>query len=210
MEERSLGLAGGTLSGIYLGARHGRVSRPAGVPQSTEPSRFRTDPQARTAESPVHFNGAAFFNARVEKSKWALEGNILWAGRLRGKHLSEGEGQDERDLRAGHGRARFCRLLAGGWGPAVCIECRRDSPGLPGSEQETGDHGPSLGVTYKRALGNKLRLDLHADGGGFGVGADVDYPPRAGWTGGSPSILARPSGGACSTSRSVTRSSSEP
>ena len=33
---------------------------------------------------------------------------------------------------------------------------------------------PLIGLTYRRELGKKWRVLVHSDGGGFGVGSDVD------------------------------------
>jgi hypothetical protein len=53
---------------------------------------------------------------------------------------------------------------------------------------DTGDGSPGywdplIGLTYRRLLGKKWRVLVHGDGGGFGVGSDVDVSAagRAEW-----------------------------
>ena len=38
---------------------------------------------------------------------------------------------------------------------------------------------PLVGLTYRRQLGRKWRIIIHGDGGGFGVGSDVDVTAAA-------------------------------
>jgi hypothetical protein len=44
----------------------------------------------------------------------------------------------------------------------------------PEVSRKPGFWDPLVGLSYRRTLGKKWRVRLHADGGGFGVGSDVD------------------------------------
>ena len=44
---------------------------------------------------------------------------------------------------------------------------------------KVGVWDPLIGMTYRKPLGKKLRLNLHGDGGGFGAGSDVTYSANA-------------------------------
>jgi hypothetical protein len=51
------------------------------------------------------------------------------------------------------------------------------------ASRSPGFWDPLVGLTYRRQLGRKWRILIHGDGGGFGVGSDVDVTAtgRAEW-----------------------------
>ncbi len=122
------------------------------------------------------FNGAAFFSFRVEKSKWGVETNLLWAGlsaertnpNLKIKtNVIFGQAMGSREVLPNlwvEGGVRRMALNVG-----VKLQDYAEVSRKPGITD------PLFGVSYKRPLGKKWRLGLHGDYGGFGVGSDVDY-----------------------------------
>jgi hypothetical protein len=52
-----------------------------------------------------------------------------------------------------------------------------------GASRSPGYWDPLIGLTYRRQLGKKWRILIQGDGGGFGVGSDVDVTAtgRAEW-----------------------------
>jgi hypothetical protein len=63
---------------------------------------------------------------------------------------------------------------------ALNIHARVNTDSASGSP---GYWDPLIGLTYRRPLGKKWRILIHGDGGGFGVGSDVDVSAsgRAEW-----------------------------
>jgi hypothetical protein len=55
--------------------------------------------------------------------------------------------------------------------------------GSDSASRSPGYWDPLIGLTYRKQLGHKWRVMAHADGGGFGVGSDVDIAitGRAEW-----------------------------
>ena len=47
------------------------------------------------------------------------------------------------------------------------------------ASRSPGFWDPLIGLTYQRQLGRKWRILVHGDGGGFGVGSDVDVSATA-------------------------------
>jgi hypothetical protein len=51
--------------------------------------------------------------------------------------------------------------------------------GSSSANRSPGYWDPLIGLTYRRQLGRKWRVLIHGDGGGFGVGSDVDVSATA-------------------------------
>jgi hypothetical protein len=129
-------------------------------------------PSAKVSSS---LNGAAFFKVRIEKSKWAADMNVLWAGvsastdspRVKIKaDVIYGQGMLGREVLPDlwlEGGARRLALNVG----VTLLD-------FPEVSRKPGLWDPLVGISYRHPIGKKLRFDLHADGGGFGVGSDVD------------------------------------
>jgi hypothetical protein len=123
------------------------------------------------------FNGAAFFGLRVEKSKWAVQGSALWAG-LEADRTANPQFKVKTDVIYGQGmvgREVLPDLWLEGGVRRIALNVGVTLLDYPEVARKPGVWDPLIGVSYKRPLGKKWRLDLHADGGGFGVGMDVDY-----------------------------------
>jgi hypothetical protein len=119
-------------------------------------------------------NGAVMSAFRVEKNKWALDGEFLWAG------LSADRASP--NVHVGldyiHGQLMVGREIV----PHLYLEggFRRESLDITATVGDYPQVGrkpalwdPLLGISYRKPLGKKWLLSAHLDGGGFGVGSDA-------------------------------------
>jgi hypothetical protein len=126
------------------------------------------------------FNGAAFSGFGVEKRKWAVAGNVLWAS-LSGQRQTPLVKIDTNFI---YGQFMIGRevlpdlfLEAGFRRTAIKIAARVST--FPQLTWKPGVWDPLVGLTYRRPLGQKWRFRLHGDGGGFGVGNDASISGTA-------------------------------
>jgi hypothetical protein len=145
-----------------------------------QPSHPVAGPTGSTSGS---FNGAYFGGARVEKGKWSADALFMWAA-LSGERTTP---HTSVDLDFVFGDAHVGRevlpnlYLEGGFRRlALDVHATVDTDSASGSP---GYWDPLIGLTYRRQLGKKWRVLIHGDGGGFGVGSDVDVAGtgRAEW-----------------------------
>jgi len=144
------------------------------------PSNPEVSPSGSTDTS---FNGAYFGGARFEPGKWSVDFLFMWAA-LSAERKSPlanvdldfvfGDAMGGREVVPGLYVEGGFRRLALDIHATTASESTRRSPGY---------WDPLLGLTYRRQLGKKWRILLHGDGGGFGVGSDVDVTAtgRAEW-----------------------------
>lgn len=133
-------------------------------------------PSASTSSS---LNGAFFGGARVEKGKWSVDGLFMWAA-LSGQRKTPFA---EVHLDFVFGNAMVGREVL----PNLYVEggVRRLSLDLQAKVETSsasaspGFWDPLVALTYRRPLGRKWRILIHGDGGGFGVGSDVDVTATA-------------------------------
>jgi hypothetical protein len=121
------------------------------------------------------FNGAAFAQFRIEKSKWAVEPNLLWAGVS--AETASPKAKIKTDVIYGQamgGREVLPDLWLEGGVRRLALNVGVTLLDFPEVSRKPGLWDPLVGVSYRKPFGKKWRLDLHADGGGFGVGSDVD------------------------------------
>ena len=130
------------------------------------------------------FNGAAFAGTDIEKSRLYFHADGLWAS------IS---GSDSNPV--AHISTNFIYATAtGGYFilPGLSLDGGVRRMGLrlsayvddrPGISVKPGIWDPIIGVTWKRYFGRKWMVKAHLDGGGFGVGSDVDVAAsvRADW-----------------------------
>jgi len=144
------------------------------------PSQPIAGPTGSTSGS---FNGAYFGGARFEKGKWSADALFMWAA-LSGERTTP---HTSVDLDFIFGDAHVGRevlpnlYLEGGFRRlALDIHATVDTDSASGSP---GYWDPLIGLTYRRQFGKKWRVLIHGDGGGFGVGSDVDVSGtgRAEW-----------------------------
>ena len=151
----------------------------AGVTLPPTPSH----PIAPTGSTNSGLNGAYFGGARFEKGKWSADALFMWAA------LSASRKTPLTDVNldfvfgdAMVGREIFRDVyLEGGFRRlALNINATVDTDS---ASRSPGYWDPLIGLTYRKELGKKWRIMIHGDGGGFGVGSDVDVSAtgRAEW-----------------------------
>ena len=137
------------------------------------------------SSSSSSFNGAAFAGFRVEKSKWSADGTVLWAG-LSSERSSNPFARISVDVVFGQlfaGREIVPNLFLEGGFRRMALNVSLQLATFPEVKGTPGVWDPLVGLTYRRQLTKKWKLLAHADGGGFGVGSDVDVgvTARAEW-----------------------------
>jgi hypothetical protein len=142
-----------------------------------------SQPIAPTGSTDGSFNGAYFGGARFEKGKWSADALFMWAA-LSGSRTTP---RTDVNLDFVFGDAMVGReifhdvYLEGGFRRlALNINATVDTDS---AARSPGYWDPLIGLTYRKELGKKWRIMIHGDGGGFGVGSDVDVSAtgRAEW-----------------------------
>jgi hypothetical protein len=120
-------------------------------------------------------DGAAMAAFRIEKNWWTLRGNVVWAG------LS---GERERPRLKVSGNVIYGELLTGvevvnhlyveGGVRRLAVDVSADVLDYPEVSRKPGVWDPIVGMTYRLPMGRHWLMTVHGDGGGFGVGSDVD------------------------------------
>jgi len=128
-------------------------------------------------------NGAYFGGTRLEKGKWSADALFMWAA------LSAQRKSPLVDVNLhfvfGHamaGREMLPNLYVEGGVRRLALDLHATVESS-GASRSPGYWDPLIGLTYRRQLGRKWRILIHGDGGGFGVGSDVDVTAtgRAEW-----------------------------
>jgi len=125
------------------------------------------------------FNAAYFGGARIEKGKWSADLLFMWAAlsAQRETPLTKvGLDLVFGDIMAGRELLPGLYLEGGVRRLALDIHATVESTS---ASRSPGFWDPLVGLTYRRQLGRKWRILLHGDGGGFGVGSDVDVAATA-------------------------------
>lgn len=129
------------------------------------------------------FNGAYFGGARLERGKWSADALFMWAA------LSASRKNPHTDLNldfifgnAMAGREVFRDLYLEGGFRRLALDVHA-TVGTDSASRAPGYWDPLIGLTYRKQLSRKWRVLIHGDGGGFGVGSDVDVTAtgRAEW-----------------------------
>ena len=137
-------------------------------------------PSGSTSSS---LNGAFFGGARIEKAKWSVDALFMWAA------LSAQRKTPFADVNldfvfgnAMAGREVLPNLYVEGGVRRLALDIHA-TVGSSSASRSPGFLDPLVGLTYRRQLGRKWRILIHGDGGGFGVGSDVDVTAtgRAEW-----------------------------
>ena len=128
-----------------------------------------------SGETDASFNGAAMAALRVEKGRVMVRGNLVWAG------LS---GERERPSLKVSGNVIYGELLGGvevvkhlyieGGVRRLAVDVSAKVLDYPEVSRKPGVWDPIVGLTYRAPLGEHWLLTMHGDGGGFGVGSEVD------------------------------------
>jgi hypothetical protein len=144
-------------------------------PNLPEPPPGSDDGGRATGETDTSLNGAAMAAVRVEKNWWMLRTNFVWAG------LSSEREQPRiklsGDLVLGElvtGVEVVKSLYVEGGVRRLAVEVDAEVLDYPKVSRKPGVWDPIIGMTFRRPLGSKWLLQIHGDGGGFGVGSEVD------------------------------------
>lgn len=129
------------------------------------------------------FNDAYFGGARLELGRWSVDALFMWADLSADRttpHTNVGLGFVFGD--AFVGREVLPHLYVEGGFRRLALNLHA-TVGSDSAAATRGDWDPLVGMTYSRPLGKKWRVVVHGDGGGFGVGSDVDIAAtgRAEW-----------------------------
>ena len=137
-------------------------------------------PSGSTASS---LNGAFFGGARFETGKWSAEALFMWAAlSAERKTPFANVNLDFIFGNAMAGREVLPDLYVEGGIRRLALDVHA-TVGSDSAKRSPGFWDPLVGLTYRRQLGRKWRVLIHGDGGGFGVGSDVDVTAsgRAEW-----------------------------
>ena len=129
------------------------------------------------------FNAAYFGGARIEKSKWSADLLFMWAALA--AHRETPYAKVNLDFVFGDilgGREVLPGLYVEGGARRLSLDIHAIVESSS-AHRSPGFWDPLLGLSYSRQLGKKWRILIHGDGGGFGVGSDVDVTAtgRAEW-----------------------------
>ena len=126
------------------------------------------------------FDGAAFAGFEISKEKWAGTGTFLYAG------LSATRTTPRTTLTMDFiygqmmvGRDVYKGLYLEGGFRRMALDLTATVDSYPSVGRTPGFWDPLLGVTYRKQLTRKRRVSGHFDGGGFGVGSDLDIGASA-------------------------------
>jgi hypothetical protein len=125
-------------------------------------------------------NGAVAFAAGVTVNKWLVEGEMTFArvSSARTSPLLEvSTTLTYGDLFVGRYVGKGFYVLGGVRRMALEFDVKVAS--LPSFSRKSGLWDPLVGVEWRRALGRKVLAQVRVDGGGFGVGSDVDMDAQA-------------------------------
>jgi hypothetical protein len=121
-------------------------------------------------------SGAAFVGLRVDHNKWSVNTTALWAGMNAntvtpkldiGLDLIFGQGMVGREI--------LPHLTLEGGVRRMAVNVTANLGDYLQVSRRPGVWDPLIGLTYRRPVGRKWRFDVHADGGGFGVGSDETW-----------------------------------
>jgi hypothetical protein len=147
---------------------------------SSESTYIYSCPSGSTSSS---LNGAFFGGARFEKGKWSADGLFMWrALSAQRKNPLVDVNLDFVFGNAMAGREMLPNLYVEGGVRRLALDIHATVESSSAS-RSPGFWDPLIGLTYRRQLGRKWRILIHGDGGGFGVGSDVDVTAtgRAEW-----------------------------
>lgn len=122
------------------------------------------------------FNGAALFGLTVEKGRWWGGADVMWAG----LSASRSNPVVNTTLNAVYGEGdigyKFWRDLyfTGGF-RRIALDYKVTLGSFPQFERKPGVWDPMIGLMWNQQLNKKWKIRLATEGGGFGVGSQIDY-----------------------------------
>jgi hypothetical protein len=144
-------------------------------PELPAPPPGSNDGGRPTGKTGASLNGAAMAAIRIEKSRWMLRGNAVWAGLSGERELPRMKLSG--DLIYGEAQTGF-RVVRGLWVEGgvrrLAVDVDAEVLDYPKVSRKPGVWDPIVGATYRLPMGSHWLLTLHGDGGGFGVGSQVD------------------------------------
>jgi len=128
-------------------------------------------------------NGAYFGGARIERGKWSADLLFMWAALSAERETPYTK--VNLDFVFGDvmvGRELLPGFYVEGGARRVALDIHA-TVGSDSASRSPGFWDPLIGVVYRRQFGRKWRILIRGDGGGFGVGSDVDVSAtgRAEW-----------------------------
>jgi hypothetical protein len=122
------------------------------------------------------FNGAALFGFTVQKDKWYVEGNAMW-GAMSASRTSPHLNVDVNAIFGGGlvGYKFYRDFYVTGGFRRLALDYNIQLDTFPSFNRKPGVWDPLIGVLWNRQLSKKWTAKVNAQGGGFGVGADVDW-----------------------------------
>lgn len=120
-------------------------------------------------------NGAALFGVDISKSAWLFEAEGMWASvsaNRQNPYVNTSTSASYGDLFVGHKLWKDISFLVGFRRMAVDATVTVDP--YPQFSRKPGVWDPLIGLDWRKQFGRKFYAQIRADGGGFGVGSDVD------------------------------------
>lgn len=121
------------------------------------------------------FDGAFLAGVSATDGRWLIDGNFIWAA-IGGDRIERPALTVDADViygRAAVGHAVARNLFVTGGVRRLALKYNVKLGDRPDFERKPGVWDPLVGVAYQR-IGKVLEIHANLDGGGFGVGADVD------------------------------------
>ena len=128
-----------------------------------------------SGDTGASLNGAAMAAFRVEKNWWMARGNIVWAG-LSGERETPNV-KITGNLILGEvftGVEVVKHLYLEGGVRRLAVDVSAQVLDYPEVSRKPGVWDPQVGMTYRVPMGEHWLLTMHGDGGGFGVGSEID------------------------------------
>jgi len=122
------------------------------------------------------FNGAALFGFTIQKGHWYGAADAMWAG-LSGSRSTP---LVKTDVNAVYGEGmvgyKFYKdLYFTGAFRRIALDYKVTLGSFPQFERKPGVWDPLIGLMWNQQLNKKWKLRLGTEGGGFGVGSEVDF-----------------------------------
>jgi hypothetical protein len=158
-------------------------------------------PGGGSGSTGVSLNGAALFGFTIQQGKWYGDANAMWAG-MSTSRTSPHLNIDINGIFAGGqiGYKVYRDFYFTGGFRRLAFKYDVTLGTFPQFERKPGVWDPLVGVLWNRRLARKWTAKINVQGGGFGVGADVDFSAVGTATGSSPSTSDSRSVTVCSTS----------
>ncbi len=121
------------------------------------------------------FNGAALAGFRIDRDRWLFEVSGLWAGLSAEREAPRVK--VESDVVYGNavfGWRVYQDVLLTAGVRRMAVKLGAEVEGFPKAERKPGVWDPLVGVAWRKPVSRSFMVEAAFQGGGFGVGADVD------------------------------------